>query len=418
MNDFRKRAGDFFKSDSFSSAVMTALVIAIVMVLNALLFTVSSLFGLFDLCGYPKASAYVAMAGFKSDLPMMKLLHHWNHKNGEAVKIMTVTNADDVELFLNGESLGRRESKLWAQCLWDVEFVSGELYAVGYKDGKAVCEDTLRTPGRAAKIVATPHKTALDNSGRDAAAIDVTVTDALGNPVQNAEGLVKFEAIGDCEIIGVGNGNPNSHEADKACERLLFAGRCQAIVQVKDRAKSASVRVACEGCESATVVFEIREVDQDLYLPESGGGRKINEVIISNDTFKEKPDPNIVLTDTDMNNFVVWDMGIRTYQDFDDGWKLYRYKAKIPNIKGQNKRAFVFAEAFVYIEYELWVNGRLADRHAVERNLNGNPAPVRRKMPFDTFGDDVLEITLLIRANAGQAGIRGGENEFSLGFED
>jgi len=380
--------------------------------------TVSSLFGLFDLCGYPEAPAYVAMAGFKRDLPMMKLLHHWNHKNGEAVKIMTVTNADEVELFLNGESLGRRESKLWAQCIWDIEFVPGELSAVGYKDGKAVCEDTLRTPGKATKIIATPHKIVVDNSGHDAVAIDVSVTDDEGNAVQNAEGLISFEALGDCKIIGVGNGNPNSHEADKACERLLFAGRCQAIVQVNDRAKSAAVRVACREYESATVELNIVPVEQDIYLSESDGSRNINEIIVSNDTFAEKPDPNMTLADTDMNNFVVWDMGIRTYQDFDDGWKLYRYKAKIPNIKGQNKSAFVFVEAFVYIEYELWVNGRLADRHTVEHNSDGNPAPVWRRMLFDTCGDDVLEITLLVRANAGQAGIRGGEHKFSLGFED
>ncbi len=380
--------------------------------------TVSSLFGLFDLCGYPKASAYVASAGFRPDVPMMKLLHHWNHKVGETVRIMTVTNADEVELFVNGKSLGRRPSKLWEQCYWDVEFVPGELYAVGYKDGKAVCEDTLKTPEKAAKIVAAARKTILDNSGKDAAAIDVLVTDEAGNPVQNAEGLIKFEALGDCEIIGVGNGDPNSHESDKASERLLFAGRCQAIVQVKDRAKSASVKVACEGYESATVELEIKEVEQDIYLPESSGGRKIGEVILSNDTFKEKPDPNMVLADTDMNNFVVWSMGIRTYQDFDDGWKLYRYKAKTPNIKGQNKRAYLFVESFIYIEYELWVNGRLAERHEVDHKGSGNPSPCRKTMRFDTCGDSELELTLIIRANAGNAGIRGGEFEFSLGFED
>lgn len=71
------------------------------------------------------------------------------------------------------------------------------------------------------------------------------------------------------------------------------------------------VEVACDGYESATVEFDVLPLEQDIYLAESDGSRKINEVIISNDTFKEKPDPNMVLDDTDMNNFVVWDMGIR-----------------------------------------------------------------------------------------------------------
>ena len=230
-----------------------------------------------------------------TDEPMMKILHHWNHKVGETVRIMTVTNADEVELYLNGESFGRRPSKISEQCYWDIEFVPGVLNAVGYKDDEIVCEDTLRTPSAPSRIIATAHKTTLNNSGKDAAAIDIYLTDASGSVVHNAANLIKFEAVGDCEIIGVGNGNPNSHEPDKASERLLFAGRCQAIVQANDRAKSASVKVLCDGCDPVTVEFEIENVEQDIYLTESYG-RRIDEVTISNETFKEKPDPIWFLT--------------------------------------------------------------------------------------------------------------------------
>ncbi|MBE6618910.1 MAG: glycoside hydrolase family 2 protein [Ruminococcaceae bacterium] len=378
--------------------------------------TVVSLFGIFDLCGFPKASAHVMRACF-NDEPMMKILHHWNHKEGETVKIMTVTNADEVELFVNGESLGRRESKLWEQCYWDVEFVPGVLNAVGYRDGEIVCEDTIRTPAKSERVIATAHKTVLDNSGRDAAAIDVYLTDRAGSVVHNATDLVKFEAIGDCEIIGVGNGDPNSHEADKACERLLFAGRCQAIVQVKDRAKSAAVKVTCEGCDSATVEFEIVDVPQDIYVKDSAN-RSIDQITVSLKTFEEKPDPNMVIADTDMNDYVSWQMSTRSFQDFEKGWKFYRYTAKVPSVKGQNKRAYLNIEQFCYIEYEVWVNGRLADKHLVDYNGNANPWPCSRKIYFDTCGDGELEITILVRANAGKAGIYGGEKDFSLVFAE
>ncbi|MBP3332591.1 MAG: DUF4982 domain-containing protein [Clostridia bacterium] len=375
--------------------------------------TVVSLFGVFDLCGFPKASAHVMRACFMQDEPMMKILHHWNHREGENVKIMTVTNADEVELFLNGESLGRRPSKLWEQCYWDLVFTPGVLNAVGYKDGEIVCEDTLRTPSAPSRIIATAHKTTLDNSGSDAAAIDVYLTDASGSVIHNATSLIKFEAVGDCEIIGVGNGDPNSHEEDKASERLLFAGRCQAIVQAKDRARKASVIVSCEGLESVTVDFDIENVEPYTYVIDSAN-RKIDELTMSVKTFSEKPDPNMVLADTDMNDYVSWPMDIRGFQDFDSGWKFYRTKVKAPHISGENKKAMLNIDSFVYLEYEVWVNGRFVENQTSSYTGSQNPWPTKRKIYFDTCGDGEFEITILIRANAGKAGISGSENDFSF----
>ena len=90
----------------------------------------------------------------------------------------------------------------------------------------------------------------------------------------------------------------------------------------------------------------------------------------------------------------------------------------MPSIKGQNKKAFLNIEHFVYIEYEMWVNGRLAEKHLSDYTGSANPWPCSRRIYFDTCGDEELEITILIRANAGKAGIYGGEKDFSLGIED
>jgi len=184
-------------------------------------------------------------------------------------------------------------------------------------------------------------------------------------------------------------------------------------MQVKDRAEKASVVISCEGCADETITFDIVNAKQDIYLPESYG-RKIDEITVSNVTFPEKPDPNMVLSDTDMNNFVSWKMEVRSFQDFDKGWKFYRHTVKIPTIRGENKKALLSIGHIVYLEYEVWINGRLVDSDLSDYTGSQNPWPTRRKIYFDTCGDDSFEITIIIRANAGKAGIYGGEKEFSF----
>ena len=122
----------------------------------------------------------------------------------------------------------------------------------------------------------------------------------------------------------------------------------------------------------------------------------------------------MVLDDIDMNNFVSWQMSVRIFQDFDKGWKFYRYKAKAVGIKGDNRKALLNIENFVYHEYEIWVNGRFIENHVSPYTGSQNPWPVSRKIYFDTCGDDELEITILVRANEGKAGIYGGDKDFSF----
>ena len=106
----------------------------------------------------------------------------------------------------------------------------GTLKMVGYIDGKEVCSDKVSTANTAKKIVITPQNEFVYDSCDDAVIFNISVVDENDISVPTADNLIKFTVDGG-EIIGVGNGDPNSHEADKAEERHLFNGLCQVIVK-------------------------------------------------------------------------------------------------------------------------------------------------------------------------------------------
>lgn len=116
-------------------------------------------------------------------------------------------------------------------------------------------KQTRETAGPAAKLVLTADRTALKSDGRDVAILKVEAFDAKGRPVPRADHLVKFEVTGPASVIGVGNGNPVSHEADKASQRKLFNGLAQAIVQTDRKAGRITVRAVSDGLKSGQVTL-------------------------------------------------------------------------------------------------------------------------------------------------------------------
>lgn len=144
-------------------------------------------------------------------------------------------NADNVELFLNGKSLGKKDMVRNSHLRWNVPFEAGKLEAIAYKKGRKL-EAKRETTGDAYQLVVTPDKTTMPADGEDAAVVNVSVVDRQGRLVPDANNLVRFSLQGDAKIIGVGNGNPSSHEPDKysgdnGWERKLFNGHCQVILQ-------------------------------------------------------------------------------------------------------------------------------------------------------------------------------------------
>jgi len=367
--------------------------------------TVSSLFGVMDTCGFPKTLYYICQACFKEE-PVMHIFPHWNHKAGEVVKVITVTNGDEVELFLNGKSLGRKESEICNQLIWDVEYVPGELKAVSYKNGGVFAEEVVKTSGIPAKIVAEAHKTTVKNNGLDAVAVNVFVADADGNPVATANNLIKFEAKGG-KILGCGNGNPNSHETDASNERLLFNGKCQAVVLCEQEAKEFKVLVTSEGLEGAEISFEIAEESAPETV-KSSGSRNIYIWTKSVKGFAEKPAGDMKIHDTDMNDFVPVNVYGTPWQTLEDGWNLYRTKVEV---SGEGRvMCNMFITEFIYDEYEMWVNGRLvsAEVNKEPRMVADVPCPHTLDVDFECEAGGTAEITILIKVNGlSRAGIPG-----------
>ena len=196
---------------------------------------INSHFGIMDMCGFPK-NIYYYYQSWWTDKDVLHISPHWNwrDKRGKPIDVWVNTNADNVELFLNGKSLGKKDMPRNSHLQWTVNYEPGVLEAVAYKNGKKLTSK-VETTGAATEVKITPYKTTMVADGKDATVINVSVVDQQGREVPDADNKIEFFIAGDARIIGVGNGDPSSHEPDKCTDgmwqRSLFNGKCQVIVQ-------------------------------------------------------------------------------------------------------------------------------------------------------------------------------------------
>ncbi|MGN6366349.1 beta-galactosidase GalA [Asticcacaulis taihuensis] len=218
--------------------------------------SISSQFGALDTCGFPKDNYYYYRAWWRPE-PLLHLFPHWNWegREGKDISVWAHSNADEVELFVNGKSAGRKTVTKDFHVEWTVPYQPGRIEAFAYKAGKVILKDKRETAGVPAKIVLTTDRTALANDGMDCTVIRAEVFDARGRPVPRADNLIKFAVSGPGAVIGVGNGNPNSHEADKASERKAFNGLCCTIVQVTG-AGGITVTATADGLAGGKVMLK------------------------------------------------------------------------------------------------------------------------------------------------------------------
>ena len=193
---------------------------------------INSHFGILDTCGFAKDNFYYYQAWWGSE-PVLHLFPHWNWagKEGQEIEVWVHSNLERVELFLNGTSLGAQDVTRDTHLAWKVPFAAGTLEARGSKGGQVVLTAKRETTGDAARLVLHADRDSVAADGEDAFVVDVEVVDAAGRGVPTAGDPVSFQVAGDAKIIGVGNGDPSSHEPDKAEARHAFNGRCAVIVQ-------------------------------------------------------------------------------------------------------------------------------------------------------------------------------------------
>jgi beta-galactosidase len=139
---------------------------------------------------------------------------YWPGKEGQDIDVRCFSNCEEVELFLNGHSLGKKKMPRNSHLQWLVKYAPGTLSATGYSDGKVVAQTQVETPGAAATVRLVPDRTTINADGEDLSLFTVSVTDAQGRVVPTAGNLIHFALRGPGKIIGVGNGDPACHEPD------------------------------------------------------------------------------------------------------------------------------------------------------------------------------------------------------------
>jgi beta-galactosidase len=180
-----------------------------------------SLFGMVDACGFPKDDYYYLKAWW-GDQPVLHLLPHWNFKGkeGQVIDVWAYSNCDEVELFLNKKSLGKKTMELNGHLSWKVQYQPGTLQAVGYKKGIKTITDIVKTTGDAEAIQLTANTTDIKADERDITILKVETTDKNKLHVPTANNQITFTIQGPGKIIGVGNSDPTSLEADQYHEHI------------------------------------------------------------------------------------------------------------------------------------------------------------------------------------------------------
>ncbi len=177
---------------------------------------INSHFGILDMCGFPKDNFYYYQAWWTTNT-VLHLLPHWNWpgREGHEFRVDALSNCKEVELFLNGESLGRKTMKPNSKLTWKVKYAPGVLSAKGYDAaGKVIAETKRETTGDATRIELTPDRKTINADGEDVAVFAVAAFDAQGRFVPVAQNKINFALEGAGKIIGVGNGDPSCHEPD------------------------------------------------------------------------------------------------------------------------------------------------------------------------------------------------------------
>ena len=220
---------------------------------------INSHFGIVDTCGFPKDNFYYYQSEW-IDKPSLHLFPHWNWsgKEGQEIPVWCYSNLSQVELLLNGKSLGRRDIPRHKHVEWKVPYAPGMLEARAYDGNTLVLTRQRETTGPAAKLVLRPDRSELSADGEDVSLIAVEVQDDHGRLVPVAGNVVTFKISGKGRLIGVGNGDPGSHESDKGPTRAAFNGLCLAIVQATKQPGELVLEASSPGIAGASVTIPCR----------------------------------------------------------------------------------------------------------------------------------------------------------------
>ena len=362
--------------------------------------TASSSFGIMDVCGFPKTAYYIHQAQWVQDKPVLQLAPHWNWPKdsiGKAIPVMVMSNAERVKLYLNKKLVREAPVDKYEMLTLNVPYQPGKLEAVGFTAGKEVSHFVVETTSEPVAIELIADRQTMLGNGDDAVPVTVRVLDAKGRPVPTANSPITFEVSGPGAIIGLGNGDANSHESEKGSSRRLYNGLAQVILQSKLNAFGVLTLTARSGnLKPFTVTIQVKETGQQPAVAVIRPYILLDKWRVSPVTVN-RPDANQTLADYDQNSWQPTRPG--QLQTFTEGsFAIYRtsftpYKAQ------QNKGGKIILKA-VKGKAEVWLNKKLLARKSTDDSED-----LTVDLPA---GEGKRDISVLIETSRGkQAGLGG-----------
>lgn len=240
--------------------------------------------GVFYLSLDPKPKSYYMRSFFKPDEPVVhlailesenpqmwngvkmagdRMTENWNRQEGTKANILVYTNGDEVELLLNGKSLGRKPNPTAAkqrnQIRWgEIDYKKGKLEAVAYKNGKAVARHALETTGKPAKLLIEPDNSQWAADGTDLQHIRVTAVDSKGRRCLNVNDELTFTVEGDARIVAVTNGDITSDELNVTDHRSLWQGQAMVILRSGRQPSKITLKTTSPAFKAVTTRLETR----------------------------------------------------------------------------------------------------------------------------------------------------------------
>ena len=241
--------------------------------------------GVFDISLEPKPKAYFMKSFFMPEEPLVHIAvidskndvmwngvqtgndgmsDHWCRQPGTELTLVTYTNADEVELRLNGKSLGRKQnpkgdSKKRNQIKWEgITYADGKLEAIAYNSGKAVARHQIETTGKAVSLRVTPEDSEWRADGTDLMHLRIEAVDNKGRRVPMAQDELKFEIEGDASIVAVSNGDINSDELNVTDHRHLWNGSALVILRAGKTASKVTLKTSSDGFKTVKTLLTTR----------------------------------------------------------------------------------------------------------------------------------------------------------------
>lgn len=354
----------------------------------------SSFFGIMDLCGFPKTAFWLRRAQWIDDEPLLDLAPHWNWagREGQPITVMALTNVEKVALFLNGRRIGEQAVDRFEMPRWQVPYAPGRLEAIGYRGTREVARAMVETTGAPVALRLTPDRTVMVGDGEDAQPITVDAIDARGRHVPTANLPVTFTLSGG-QIIGLGNGDPNSHEAEKGNARSLFNGLAQVIVRADPSAGPLTLTAVSADLKTGRTQVRRLAATPRTQVPPTASVQLL-EGWRQSPASTEKPDPMRKPVDSDMNSWLWLGTGQVEAAQGEGNWISLRSTFVARRRTQTNGGTLRFGG--VIGKAEIWLDGRKVAEKADYRE-----APMDIAVPP---GNGEHIVTLLVECEPGVAG--------------